>query len=69
MVRPGIGHCETPVCSVCGRSIGRISGHRSDYSFHRKRVTTDNLGINVHCLEGAKVEGVPVRQAVGAAMV
>jgi hypothetical protein len=38
------------------------------YPFHRKRVTPDNLGINVHCLEGANLEGVPVRRAVGAAM-
>jgi hypothetical protein len=45
-------------CSVCGI-----------YPFHRKRVTPDNLGINVHCLEGANLDGVPIRQAVGAAMV
>lgn len=44
-------------CKVCGI-----------YPFHRKRVTPDNLGINVHCLEGFEPSGIPVRQAVGAAM-
>jgi hypothetical protein len=44
-------------CKVCGI-----------YAFHRKRVTPDNLGINVYCLEGFKPDGIPVRQAVGAAM-
>ncbi len=44
-------------CSVCGI-----------YPFHRKRVTPDHLGINVHCLEGFDPAGIPVRQAVGAAM-
>jgi hypothetical protein len=44
-------------CKVCGI-----------YPFHRKRVTPDNLGINVQCLEDANLEGVPVRRAVGAAM-
>ena len=44
-------------CKVCGI-----------YPFHRKRVTPDNFGINVNCLEGFQPEGIPVRQAVGAAM-
>lgn len=44
-------------CKVCGI-----------YPFHRKRVTPDNLGINVFCLEGFDPEGIPVRRAVGAAM-
>jgi hypothetical protein len=44
-------------CKVCGI-----------YPFHRKRVTPDHLGINVFCLEGFSPEGIPVRQAVGAAM-
>ena len=44
-------------CKVCGI-----------YPFHRKRVTPDNLGINVKCLEGVNLEGVPIRRAVGAAM-
>jgi hypothetical protein len=44
-------------CRVCGI-----------YPFHRKRVTPDNLGINVNCLEGFNPEGITVRQAVGAAM-
>jgi hypothetical protein len=44
-------------CKVCGI-----------YPFHRKRVTPDHYGINVHCLEGFDATGIPVRQAVGAAM-
>lgn len=44
-------------CKVCGI-----------YPFHRKRVTPDHFGVNVHCLEGFSVEGIPLRQAVGAAM-
>jgi hypothetical protein len=38
------------------------------YPFHRKRITPDNLGINVHCLEDFDPSGIPVRQAFGAAM-
>ena len=30
------------------------------YTFHRKRVTPDFYGINVHCLDDADVSGVPV---------
>ena len=44
-------------CKVCGI-----------YPFHRKRVTPDFYGINVHCLEGFDTVDIPVRQAVGAAM-
>lgn len=44
-------------CKVCGI-----------YPFHRKRVTPDHLGINVHCLDDFDLTGIPVRQAVGAAM-
>ncbi len=44
-------------CKVCGI-----------YPFHRKRVTPDHFGVNVHCLEDFSVEGIPLRQAVGAAM-
>ena len=44
-------------CKVCGI-----------YPFHRKRVTPDHFGINVHCLEGFDPAGVPLRRAVGAAM-
>ncbi|MFZ2986939.1 GFA family protein [Ideonella sp.] len=44
-------------CKVCGI-----------YPFHRKRVTPDHLGINVHCLDDFDPTGIPVRQAVGAAM-
>ncbi|MBC3918777.1 GFA family protein [Undibacterium sp. CY18W] len=38
------------------------------YPFHRKRVTPDNFGINVYCLENFDPAGIPVRQATGAAM-
>ncbi len=44
-------------CKVCGI-----------YPFHRKRVTPDHYGINVHCLDDFDPEGIPVRQTVGAAM-
>lgn len=44
-------------CSKCGI-----------YPFHRKRVTPDYYGINVHCLEGFDPAGIPVRATVGAAM-
>ena len=44
-------------CRVCGI-----------YPFHRKRVTPDNLGINVHCLEGFDPSQIPVRQTVGDGM-
>lgn len=39
------------------------------YPFHRKRVTPDNFGINVYCLHDFDPAGIPVRQAIGAAMV
>ena len=38
------------------------------YPFHRKRVSPDFFGINVHCLENFDVEGIPVRATVGAGM-
>jgi len=38
------------------------------YPFHRKRVTPDHFGVNVHCLEGFDPTGIPIRQAIGAAM-
>ena len=44
-------------CSICGI-----------YPFHRKRVTPDNLGINVHCLDGFEPDGINIRQAKGADM-
>ena len=44
-------------CKVCGI-----------YPFHRMGVTPEFLGINVHCLEGFDPDGIPVRQAEGAAM-
>ena len=44
-------------CKVCGI-----------YPFHRKRVTPDHFGVNVHCLEEFSAEGIPVRLAAGAAM-
>ncbi len=44
-------------CKVCGI-----------YPFHRKRVTPDNFGVNVYCLQGFEPQGIPVRRTVGAAM-
>ncbi|MGJ8645815.1 MAG: GFA family protein [Marinomonas colpomeniae] len=44
-------------CKTCGT-----------YPFHRKRVSPDFFGINVHCLEGFDIEGIPVRATVGAGM-
>ena len=44
-------------CKVCGI-----------YPFHRKRVTPDHFGVNVHCLDHFSPDGIPLRQAVGAAM-
>jgi hypothetical protein len=38
------------------------------YPFHRKRVTPDNFGINVYCLNGFKPDGIPVRQTPGSKM-
>jgi hypothetical protein len=44
-------------CRICGI-----------YPFHRKRVTPDYFGINVHCLHDFDPAGMPIRHAVGAAM-
>ena len=44
-------------CATCGI-----------YPFHRKRVTPDHYGINVHCLENFDPAGIPVRETHGAAM-
>ena len=44
-------------CKLCGI-----------YPFHRKRVTPDHFGINVHCLDGFDPAGIPVRATVGAGM-
>lgn len=44
-------------CKVCGI-----------YPFHRKRVTPDHFGVNVACLDDFDPTGIPLRQAVGAAM-
>ncbi|MCV2402479.1 GFA family protein [Marinomonas sp. C2222] len=38
------------------------------YPFHRKRVTPDNYGINVYCLENVNPDGIPVRATVGKGM-
>lgn len=38
------------------------------YPCHRKRVTPDFLGVNVHCLEDSDPAGLPVRATVGAGM-
>lgn len=44
-------------CRICGI-----------YPFHRKRVTPDFLGINVHCLEDFDPGDIPVRRTAGASM-
>jgi len=38
------------------------------YPFHRKRVSPDHFGVNVHCLQDFDPTGSPIRQAIGAAM-
>jgi len=38
------------------------------YPFHRKRAAPDHYGVNVSCLHDFDPAGIPVRQAVGAAM-
>jgi len=38
------------------------------YPFHRKRVSPDHFGVNVHCLQDFDPTGIPIRQAIGAAM-
>jgi hypothetical protein len=38
------------------------------YPFHRKRVTPDHYGVNVHCLDGFDTAGIPVRATAGSAM-
>ena len=35
------------------------------YPFHRKRVTPDFVGINVHCLDNFDPNGIPVRATIG----
>jgi len=44
-------------CSKCGI-----------YPFHRKRITPDNLGINIFCLKEFDPKGIPVRATIGAGM-
>ena len=38
------------------------------YPFHRKRVTPDNFGVNVFCLEDFDPTGITVRKTIGAGM-
>lgn len=38
------------------------------YPFHRKRVTPDYFGINVHCLDSFNPDGIPVRATDGRGM-
>jgi hypothetical protein len=38
------------------------------YPFHRKRVTPDHFGVNVHCLDGFDPAGIPVRATRGSEM-
>lgn len=44
-------------CSVCGI-----------YTFHRKRAAPDHDGVNVYCLNGIDVPGVPMRRVDGKTM-
>ena len=44
-------------CSTCGI-----------YPFHRKRVTPDYFGVNVHCLSDFSPEGIPQRATDGKGM-
>ena len=44
-------------CRVCGI-----------YPFHRKRVTPDYYGVNVYCLDGFDLTGIPVRATDGKGM-
>lgn len=44
-------------CKICGI-----------YPFHRKRVTPDNFGVNVFCLENVDLDGIPVRATDGTNM-
>ena len=44
-------------CKICGI-----------YTFHRKRVTPDNFGVNVFCLSGFDPAGIPVRHTDGIGM-
>ena len=44
-------------CNICGI-----------YTFHRKRVTPDYFGINVHCLNGIDISSIPVIKTDGANM-
>lgn len=44
-------------CSVCGI-----------YPFHRKRVAPDHYGVNVYCLEGINLDGIPTRHTDGVGM-
>ena len=38
------------------------------YPFHRKRVTPDFFGVNVHCLDNFEPDGIPVRATAGKGM-
>lgn len=38
------------------------------YTFHRKRVTPDNFGINVYCLDDVDISGVPIKEVDGLSM-
>ncbi len=44
-------------CSTCGI-----------YPFHRKRVTPDYYGVNVHCLDDFDASGIPTRATDGNGM-
>jgi len=49
-------------------AIHYFCSHCGIYPFHRKRVTPDNFGINVACLEEVDLQGVTVRETNGRLM-
>jgi len=42
--------------------------HCGIYPFHRKQVTPDHFGVNVHCLDDFDPAGIPVRATDGKGM-
>ncbi|MBX2835839.1 MAG: GFA family protein [Gammaproteobacteria bacterium] len=44
-------------CRICGI-----------YPFHRKRVTPDFFGVNIHCLQNVNLDDIPTRETHGSAM-
>lgn len=51
------GRAKHYFCSRCGI-----------YTFHRKRASPDQFGVNVYCLERFDASSIPTRETLGAAM-